>query len=246
MTGQLLEVRRVTKNFGGVQALSGVDLSVSKGEVVGVIGPNGAGKSTLFSVICGIKPTSGSILFKGVDITGNAACDICHCGIARTFQLTRPFLQLSVRDNVASAFLFGRGGQKVSGLGEARERAMGVLREVKLDHRGGVLASDLLFAERRRLELARAVATGPELLLLDEAMAGLSTGEAQEMLEILAGLRQKYGITLLVIEHIMKVVMAISKKIVVLNYGSKLAEGTPEEVASHREVVAAYLGDEGA
>jgi branched-chain amino acid transport system ATP-binding protein len=246
MAEQFLEVQGITKNFGGVQALREVGFGVSGGEVVGLIGPNGAGKSTLFNVICGIKPTAGCVLFKGEDITGQRADDICHRGIARTFQLTKPFLDISVKDNVASAFLFGRNRHQISGLGEARAEAMGILQEVKLDHRGDALASELLFAERRRLELARALATGPELLLLDEVMAGLSTGESQEMLEILAGLRHKHGLTLLVIEHIMKVVMAICDRIVVLNYGSKLAEGTPQEVAHNKEVIAAYLGDEGA
>jgi branched-chain amino acid transport system ATP-binding protein len=214
--------------------------------VLGLIGPNGAGKTTLFNVIYGLKPTAGRILFKGEDITGLKSHAICHRGIARTFQLTRPFLELSVQDNVASAVLFGCNPKGIAGLSEAREEALSILGRVKLDERRETLAKDLLFAERRRLELARALATGPELLLLDEVMAGLTVGEAQEMLDILNRLRQALSLTLLVIEHVMKVVMAACDRIVVLNYGSKLAEGTPAEVAGHKAVIEAYLGVEGA
>jgi branched-chain amino acid transport system ATP-binding protein len=242
----LLEAQEISKNFGGVQALDRISISVNRGEVLGLIGPNGAGKTTLFNVIYGLKPTAGRILFKGEEITGLKPHDICHRGIARTFQLTRPFLELPVQDNVASAVLFGRNHKGIASLGEARREALDILDRVKLDQRKETLAKDLLFAERRRLELARALATGPELLLLDEVMAGLTVGEAQEMLDILNGLRQEFALTLLVIEHVMKVVMAICDRIVVLNYGSKLAEGTPEEVVGHKAVIDAYLGVESA
>jgi len=209
---------------------------------MGLIGPNGAGKTTLFNVIYGLKPTAGRIRFKGEDITGLPPHQICRRGIARTFQLTRPFAELSVQDNVAAAVLFGRHHGRVTGLGDARSAADRILRSVKLEQRKETSAKDLLFSERRRLELARALATGPELLLLDEVMAGLTVGEAQEMVEILRALKREQSLTLLVIEHVMKVVMTVCDRIVVLNHGSKLAEGTPAEVTSHRAVIDAYLG----
>ena len=242
----LLEGQGISRNFGGVQALDRVDFSIHRGDVVGLIGPNGAGKTTLFNVICGLRPTAGRILFDGEDITGLPPHLICRRGIARTFQLTRPFVELSVRDNVAAAVLFGRNTLKISNLSKARELADLVLSWVKLDQRGDTPAQDLLFSDRRRLELARALGTGSELLLLDEVMAGLTVGEAQDMIDILGRLRRELGLTLLVIEHVMKVVMAMCDRIVVLNYGSKLAEGAPEEVARDQAVIDAYLGVDGA
>ena len=238
----LLEARAISRSFGGVQALDRIELSVNGGEVLGLIGPNGAGKTTLFNVICGLRPTAGRVLFKGEDITGLPPHQICRRGIARTFQLTRPFAELSVRDNIAAAVLFGRNPRRVTGLHEARRTADLVLSSVKLDRRRDARAGELLFSERRRLELARALATSPELLLLDEVMAGLTVGEAQEMVEILGVLRREFSLTLLVIEHVMKVVMTMCDRIVVLDHGEKLAEGTPEMVAGHRAVIDAYLG----
>jgi branched-chain amino acid transport system ATP-binding protein len=242
----LLEARGISKNFGGVQALDSVDLSVHRGEVLGLIGPNGAGKTTMFNVICGLPPSAGRVHFKGGDITGWAPHQICRRGIARTFQLTRPFVELSVQDNVAAAALFGGNEGKRPSLAHARDTAARVLHSVKLDRRAGASAKDLLFSERRRLELARALATTPELLCLDEVMAGLTVEETDDMVEILQRLRQELGLSLLVIEHVMKVVMAICDRIVVLNHGSKLAEGTPREVAGHPHVIEAYLGVDGA
>ena len=242
----LLEAREISKNFGGVQALDGISLSLDKGHVLGLIGPNGAGKTTLFNVIYGLKPSAGRVLFKGEEITGLKPHAICGKGIARTFQLTRPFLDLSVQDNVASAVLFGRNHKRIASLSGARKEALDVLGQVRLDARRDALAKDLLFAERRRLELARALATGPELLLLAEVMAGLTAGATQELRDILGRRRRERALPLLVIEHVMKVVMTVCDRIVVLNYGSKLAEGTPEEVVGHKAVIAAYLGDESA
>ena len=242
----LLDARGISKNFGGVQALDRVDLAVHRGEVVGLIGPNGAGKTTMFNVICGLAPTAGRVRFKDGDITGLPPHRICLRGIARTFQLTRPFVELSVRDNVAAAALFGREQGRARRLGEARETADRVLEWVKLDGRRSAPAKDLSFAERRRLELARALATDPELLCLDEVMAGLTVEEADDLVQILGRLRHELTLSLLVIEHVMKVVMAICDRIVVLNHGSKLAEGTPSEVAGHPQVIEAYLGVDGA
>jgi branched-chain amino acid transport system ATP-binding protein len=242
----LLEAQGISKRFGGVLALGRVDFSIDRGEVVGLIGPNGAGKTTLFNVICGLRPTAGRIRFKGEEITGLAPHQICHRGIARTFQLTRPFLELSVQDNVAAAVLFGRRQGKISRLGDARDAADRILSSVKLDHRKTTVAGSLLFSERRRLEVARALATGPELLLLDEVMAGLTVGEAQDMVGLLMKLKRELGLTLLVIEHVMKVVMTMCDRVVVLNYGSKLADGVPREIARHPAVIDAYLGVESA
>ena len=241
-SGPLLEVQNVSKRFGGVRALDGIDFTVGRGEVVGLIGPNGAGKTTLFNVVCGVPPTSGSVRFDGDDITGWAPHRICRRGIARTFQLTRPFVELSVRDNVAAAVLFGRAGDQISGLSEARREADRILGAVRLEHRAETAAKDLLFSERRRLELARALGTGPELLLLDEVMAGLTVAEAEEMVALLSTLKHELELTLLVIEHVMKVVMTMCDRVVVLNYGSKLAEGVPAAVTAHPAVIEAYLG----
>src|SRR5262245_1088559 len=159
----LLEARGIIKSFGGVLALDRIDFAVYHGDVLGVIGPNGAGKTTLFNVICGVPPTAGRIMFRGEEITGLPPHRICRRGIARTFQLTRPFVELSVRDNVAAAARFGRAGDQISGLEAARHEADRILGAVRLDHRASAAAGDLLFSERRRLELARALGTGPEL-----------------------------------------------------------------------------------
>jgi branched-chain amino acid transport system ATP-binding protein len=242
----LLEVENVSKRFGGVRALDGIDFTVGRGEIVGLIGPNGAGKTTLFNVVCGLPPTSGTVRFDGEDITGWAPYRICRRGVARTFQLTRPFVELSVRDNVAAAVLFGRAGDQTSGLDGARREADRILGAVRLEHRADAPAKDLLFSERRRLELARALGTGPELLLLDEVMAGLTVAEAEEMVGLLSTLKHELELTLLVIEHVMKVVMTMCDRVVVLNYGGKLAEGIPAEVAVHPAVIDAYLGVDGA
>jgi branched-chain amino acid transport system ATP-binding protein len=245
-SGPVLEVQNVSKRFGGVRALDGIDFTVGRGEVVGLIGPNGAGKTTLFNVVCGLPPSSGGVRFDGEDITGWPPHRICRRGIARTFQLTRPFVELSVRDNVAAAVLFGRAGAQISGLHEARREADRILGAVRLEHRASVAARDLLFSERRRLELARALGTGPELLLLDEVMAGLTVAEAEEMVGLISTLKHELELTLLVIEHVMKVVMTMCDRVVVLNYGSKLAEGIPAAVAVHPAVIDAYLGVDGA
>jgi len=239
----LLEARAISRSFGGVQALDRIELSVNGGEVLGLIGPNGAGKTTLFNVICGLRPTAGRVLFKGEDITGLPPHQICRRGIARTFQLTRPFAELSVRDNIAAAVLFGRNPRRVSGLDEARRAADLVLSSVKLDRRKEARAGELLFSERRRLELARALATSPELLLLDEVMAGLTPIEAQQAVAVIRRIRER-GVTVLLIDHVMSGVRDLADRVAVLNFGRKIAEGTFEEVAHDPGVIEAYLGEE--
>ena len=244
--GKTLEIQRITKSFGGLMALWDVTISVIEGETLGLIGPNGAGKTTLFNIICGMNPDSGNVLFNEKDITGLRSNEICHLGIARTFQLIRSFINLSVLDNVTCAILFGRRKKEIGRLKEAKEKAMEILRSVKLDHRADTLAKEIVFAEQRRMEMARALATGPTLLLLDEVMAGLSSPEAKEMLDIMERLKSDHGLTILMIEHTMKMVTAMCDRVVVLNFGRKLIEGPPREVLQDREVITAYLGEEDA
>ena len=242
----ILEIQRVTKSFGGLMALLDITVSLIEGETVGLIGPNGAGKTTLFNIIFGMKPDSGKVFFEEKEITGLKPNEICHRGIARTFQLIRPFANLSVLDNVTCALLFGRRKKEIAGLSDAREKAADILKWVKLDHRANTLAKELVFAERRRMELARALATGPSLLLLDEMMAGLSSSENKEMLEIMGRLKYEHDLTIFMIEHTMKLIAAMCDRIVVLNFGQKLIEGPLGEVFQNRKVIDAYLGEEDA
>jgi len=239
---EILQIQNITKTFGGLSALTSVSLSIHEGESVGLIGPNGAGKTTLFNVISGMKPNSGRVLFRGKDITGLKSHEICHRGIARTFQLVRPFLELSTLDNVTCALIFGRRENEKTALGEIREEASDILKLVKLDHRTHRLAKELVFAERRRLELARALATGPDLILLDEAMAGLSVPEATQILDIVAKLKSDYHLTFFLVEHVLRLITAICNRIIVLHFGERLAEGPPKEVLQRPEVITAYLG----
>jgi branched-chain amino acid transport system ATP-binding protein len=239
---EILQIQDITKTFGGLSALTRVSVSIHEGESVGLIGPNGAGKTTLFNVISGMKPNSGRIIFRGKDITGLKSHEICHRGIARTFQLVRPFLELSTLDNVTCALIFGRRKNEKTALEEIREEAANILKLVKLDHRTRHLAKELVFAERRRLELARALATGPDLILLDEAMAGLSAPEATQILDIVAKLKSDYHLTFFLVEHVLRLITAICNRIIVLNFGERLAEGPPKEVLQRPEVITAYLG----
>lgn len=236
----LLEVRGVTKSFGGLKALSDVSLTLRRGEILGLIGPNGAGKTTLFNVVAGVhRPDRGSVLFRGRVIDRLGVHERCRLGIARTFQITRPFPGLTVLENAMVGALFGHRAR--SALAEARERAAAALGRVGLGTRAGALASTLTIGERKRLEMARALATDPEVLLLDEAVAGLSPPEVDEMMTAIRALNAG-GITILMIEHVMRAVMGVSGRIVVLHYGQKLAEGSPDEVAANEQVVEAYLG----
>jgi branched-chain amino acid transport system ATP-binding protein len=235
----ILEVKDLTKHFGGLTAIHDLDLHIAKGEILGLIGPNGAGKSTLFNCVAGVfPPSAGDIRFKGESIAGKKPWDLCRLGLARTFQIVKPFGSKTVLYNVmVGAFL------RTGSTAKAREMAMDVLKELQLDHRADQLSANLTIADRKRLEIAKALATGPDLLLLDEVMAGLRPTEVDDMIEIIKGLRDR-GVTVFVIEHIMRAVMALSDRVVVIQFGEKIAEGKPEDVTRDENVIKAYLGSE--
>ena len=238
----LLDARQITKRFGGLAAVAGVDLAIRKGEILGVIGPNGAGKTTFVNCITGLdKPTSGTILFRGEDITKQPSYAIGRLGIARTFQVVKPLKQLTVRDNVAIGAMFGARGRERTAK-QARERAEEVLTRVGLAHRIDHTSSDLTIPDLKRLELAKALAMDPELLFLDEVMAGLNPKEIESAMELLRQINRD-GVTLFVIEHVMKAIMGVSDRLVVLHYGKKIAEGKPEEIVESPQVIEAYLGE---
>lgn len=234
----LLEVENLTKRFGGLVANDSVSLTVNEGEIVGLIGPNGAGKTTLFNCIAGFyNPDGGTIRFQGKDITNHSPERVCKEGIARTFQIVRVFKGMSVLDNVmVGAYL--RSGNN----GEARKRAMEVLHFTGLRPKKDILASALTIADKKRLELARALATRPKLLMLDEAMAGLNPTECQEAVDIVRTINGQ-GVTILMVEHVMEIIMPISQRLVVLDYGKKIDEDVPEKVSKNPEVIKAYLGE---
>jgi branched-chain amino acid transport system ATP-binding protein len=234
----LLEIRGVSKIFGGLAALNDVSYSVNKGEILGLIGPNGAGKTTLFNVVNGFyPPTKGEVLFKGEKVSHLQPYQICKLGIGRTFQVVRPLRRMSVLDNViASAFL------RAKDKSEAEAIALENLRFTGLYEDRILISKGLPLGKRKKLEITRSLATKPEMLLLDESFAGLNPSEQNELIEIIRKVKAK-GITIMIIEHHMKVIMSLSDRIVVLNYGQKIAEGTPKEIGSNPLVIEAYLGD---
>jgi len=236
----MLELEHITKRFGGLPAVEDLSFRLRSGEVLGMIGPNGAGKSTAISLIGGaLAPTSGTIRFQGRDITRLAPHQRALLGIARTFQITQPFAQLDIRENVIVGALFGGG---VRSRARAARRADAVLERVGLAHKARLKGDELTVADRKRLEMARALATNPQLLLLDEVMAGLTPREVGEAVGLIREINQS-GVTVLVVEHVMRAITGVSDRILVLHHGRKIAEDAPDAVLSDPRVVEAYLGE---
>jgi len=236
----ILQTEDVTKTFGGLVALSDITLRVEEGEILGIIGPNGAGKTTLFNAISGVfKIDKGKVKFKNRDITNLPSNVRARLGIARTHQIVKPLNDLSVMENVMVGACFGKGNANLS---SARKKAQEVLEFVGLTEKSEALAGKLNVPEKKRLEMARALASNPNVILLDEVLAGLNPMEVSKMLEVIKAIRNK-GITILMIEHLMHAIMNVSDRVMALVYGRKVSEGTPEEVANDPQVIEAYLGD---
>jgi branched-chain amino acid transport system ATP-binding protein len=236
----MLEVRNLSKQFGGLRAIWNLSFTVGKGDFLGVIGPNGAGKTTLLNLITGyLRPSSGSVLFEGNPVHGLAPFRICRLGIARTFQVVRPFGETSVEDNVLAASLFS--ASRNIGVAEGRARARKPLELTGLWPIRDQLAGTLTIGAKKKLELARALAVNPRLLLLDEVMGGLSAPEVVDIVEVLERIHAA-GATIVMIEHVVEVILRLTSRVVVLNFGEKLFEGTPEEVVEHPAVIESYLG----
>ena len=237
----ILEVNRLSKTFGGLVAVKSLDLNVMEGEILGLIGPNGSGKTTSFNLISGfLKPDCGKVRFSGRDITGLKPYRICQAGIARTFQLTRPFAGMTALQNVVIGRMYG--GDPIRNMRRAEEECLNLLQFVGLGRRAHSPVLNFGVVDRKRLEVARALATRPKLLLLDEMMSGLNPTEMEEAIRLVRAIAET-GITLMVVEHVMKAIIDLSARLVVLNYGEKIAEGEPREVLTHRAVVEAYLGE---
>jgi branched-chain amino acid transport system ATP-binding protein len=238
----MLEVDAVSKQFRGLKAVSGASLRVARGEIVALIGPNGAGKTTLFNLIAGVfAPTAGRIVFEGRDCAGQRPDEACKAGIGRTFQIVKPFADMTVIEN---AMVGGFRGTRDEA--EARARAEGALQAVGMLALAERLAASLTLPDRKRLEVARALATRPKLLLLDEVMAGLRPTETDVMVAALRRLNAEHGLTLLLTEHVMRAVMALAQRVYVLHHGEVIAEGTPAEVTRDARVLSSYLGSEAA
>jgi branched-chain amino acid transport system ATP-binding protein len=236
---EFLECTNVTKNFGGLTALDDVTFFLQEGEILGLIGPNGAGKTTLFNVVAGLyRPTSGQVLFKGELISRYPPHKICKKGVARTFQIPQPFRGLRVLENILVGSFFGNVG------GAEKEKALEVIDFVNLTEKEFLLVENLTIADQKRVEIAKALATGPELLLLDEVAAGLNPAEQDELSHLVRKIRDNRNITIIMVEHIMRTVMGLSDRVIVLDMGRILKEGNPEEISEDKDVIEAYLGEE--
>lgn len=239
MPKPMLEAKNLTMKFGNLTASNNVSFSVDKGEIVSLIGPNGAGKTTIFNCISGFyKPFSGRVYFEGKDITGLSPYKITSMGLTRTFQIVKPLKEMTVKENILTgAFL------RASSRSEAEKIADEILKITHLSEKKDVLAGSLTTADKKRLEIARVLATKPKMIMLDEAMAGLNQTETKEAMELCLNLNKQHGITLLIVEHVMEAIMPISNRVIVLNAGEKIAEGSPEEIVNNEEVIKAYLGE---
>jgi branched-chain amino acid transport system ATP-binding protein len=237
----LLEGHNVSKNFGGLTVLKNLNFFIREKELVGLIGPNGAGKTTLFNIITGYyKPSSGKIIYDNMDITGKKPYEICKMGIVRTFQSPQVFLNMTVLENVITAALYGK--FKKTSFNDAKSEAMKYLEFTGLNEKKNLSANSLNMAERKLLELARALACEPRVLLLDELVAGLNPFEVMQLTNLVKRIREELGITIFWIEHVMQSIMNAAERIIVLHYGLKIAEGKPEEIVNNEEVLKAYLG----
>lgn len=237
---EILEIEGAKKNFGGIKAVDGLSFTVQHGEILGIIGPNGAGKSTVFNLLCGLMPLdAGRIVFLGEDITFMPSHKRCHMGIGRTFQICQPFKELTVLENVTVAGVFGN--SKLANREEAKKYAEEVLEKVNLTLKSDLYTSQLTTPDLKLLEIARALATGPWLLLLDEVMAGLLPAECDKILKLIKSINSD-GITVILVEHVMRVVRELSQRVIVMNYGQKLCEGCYGDVIADEKVIEAYLG----
>ena len=238
----LLQIQSLSKWFNNLCALNAVDFSINQGEIVGLVGPNGAGKTTLFNLISGrLKPSSGKIIFNGKNITNLKPHAVCQLGISRTFQSSRPFTQMSSLDNVMVGHIFGKGLHRIDVRPEDKQQALALLDIVGIAHKSETLARDLSLSELRRLDLARALATRPQLLLLDEVAAGFSPVAVKQAVKLVQRV-QKLGLTLLIIDHFLNLSLQVSDRLLALDHGEKIDEGPPEKVMRNEEVIRAYLG----
>lgn len=237
----LLQVQGLSKSFGGLKAVHDVGFDLEQGEILGLIGPNGSGKTTTLNLLTGfLKPDSGVIMYKGQNMVGLPRSHVCPKGMARTFQIVKPFMEFTTLKNVMVGRVFGR--EQARNLKEAADESREMLIVVGLSDKAGILAKDLTLMERKRMELARALAAKPQLLLLDELMAGLNHGEAEEAMQLIRQIKDDLNLTILMVEHIVKAIVGLSDRIIVLNMGQKIAEGPPQEIIHDPEVIDVYLG----